>query len=175
MKLPGIKFPSMTLATKVGVGAVAALAVAGGAVAITAHTVGLQLGNRGGTSPAAVSPAPLPSQPPQPHKAHPAQKALRAALLEAEAQVLGISPKELARDLAQGTTLQQLAGQKGLSQAQFQTQLVQAAKPLLDQDVQAGTLTAAQEQQALQRLSQGVPNWNVARQAPKQASSQPQP
>jgi hypothetical protein len=54
----------------------------------------------------------------------------------------------------------QLADQKGISQADFQTKLTTDMKPMLDHDVQQGTLTGAQEQVILQRVGQKIPNWD---------------
>jgi hypothetical protein len=83
-----------------------------------------------------------------------------AAVLQAEAQVLGIQPTELRADFKAGTTVQTLAAQKNISQAQFQAQLAADLKPILDQDVQQATITSTQEQLVLRRVGRVIPNWN---------------
>jgi hypothetical protein len=166
-------FADIPLAAKVGAGAIAALALLGGAVAIGAHLGG------GTTSVSASAPAPVtataqPGQSPAGAAGSAANQAVRRATAQAEAQVLGSTPKQLAADLRSGHTLQQLATARSLSQDQFRTQLVAALKPLLDQEVTAGTLTAAQEQRALQRLATAIPNWTTTPGAGK-ASPSPTP
>ncbi len=176
LSIGAMRLPTMTLATKIGVGALGALAVAGAAVAVTAHTVGLDLHNsaQAATPPPAVSsPAPQPSAGAGSQRAKTTAKAVRLAMLQAEAQTLGITPKQLQADLKGGTTVQQLATQKGLSQAQFQQQFSADVKPLLDTQVAAGTITSKQEQKLLQRYATAVPNWSTV---PKpKASALPSP
>src|SRR5262249_10126841 len=123
-----------------------------------------------GPSHAVVNPNASPS--PSAAAKDPAAQAVRVAGAQAEAQVLGITPKQLTADLKSGKTVQQLASDKGLSQDQFRTQFQQALKPLLDQQVTAGTLTSAQEQKAIQRLITTIPNWT---QAPAKKQPQPSP
>jgi hypothetical protein len=96
------------------------------------------------------------------------------AVLEAEAQVLGITTRQLTLDMRQGLTIHQLADKQGISQADFQARFQTDLKAIMDQSVQQGQLTAQQEQQALTRLSRGVPNWDQPR--PRaQASPSPSP
>lgn len=167
-----MKLPNMTLATKIGAGVIGAVAIAGGTAAITAHTIGLRLNNAQAAPPAATSTATPKQDQPSTNNAKGTARAVRTALVIAEAQVLGITPQALVKDLKDGSTIQALATQKGLSEAQFASQLNQDVKPLLDQQVQAGTLTSAQEQRLVTRYATMVPNWTTV---PKAKQAQPQP
>jgi len=163
--------PNLTLAAKLGVGAVAALALVGGGTAAGLHLASTT--SSATTAPiVAASPTPPSSQGAAGTQQQAANRAVRQAVLQGEAQVLGITPKQLSADLKQGTTVQQLAAQKGIGQQQFQAQLVQDVQPLLDKEVTAGTLTQAQKQQALERLGKTIPNWTAA---PKKAQPSPSP
>jgi hypothetical protein len=130
-------------------GAAAALftAVGASAVAIAATGRGMDV-------------AQPPVQPSPAATARPAAaRAARAAVVTAEAQVLGMRPQDLAAELGRGTTLHQLAGREGISQAEFQARYTARLTALLDRQVRTAGLTGAQEQQALQRLGT-VPNWD---------------
>src|SRR5215469_16298418 len=125
---------NIPLAAKVYFGAIGGLALLGGGVAIGAH-VG------GGAQPAsstAIVASPSPSASASPSARNTAAQAVRRAALSAEAQVLGVSPKQLDADFKAGTTVQQLATAKGLSQSEFQAQFQTALKDQLDQEVRAG-------------------------------------
>jgi hypothetical protein len=153
-----MQLPTIPLAAKIGAGALAALALTGGAAAVGAH-----LASARASMPApivAAGPSPAPATKPAP-KANPAARAVNMAILQAEAGILGITVKQLNADLKQGTPVQQLAGARGLDESQFSAQLVNAVTPLLDKDVTDGTLTAAQEQSALKKLGKTVPHWTL--------------
>jgi hypothetical protein len=159
--------------TKLAMGAAGAFAVVGGTVVVTAAVTGSNLSQ---TSPQLVAPAATPYSPAPGTSSpaatpNPAARAIAAAVLQAEAQVLGIQPKELRTDFRSGTTLQTLAAQKNMSEAQFQTRLTADLKPILDQDVQQGTITSTQEQLVLTRVATVVPNWDHVA-APRQQPSQ---
>ncbi|MDQ6773058.1 MAG: hypothetical protein M3024_08730 [Candidatus Dormibacteraeota bacterium] len=171
-----MKIPNLTLATKIGTAAIAAVAVVGGGLAVAAHTAGLQLNNASASTPPTVSSSPSPSPGSAKNVAAQATaKAVRVALMQAEAQVLGLTTKQLGADLKQGRTVQQLAGGKGLSEAQFSTQVAQGMKAALDQQVQSGTLSAKQEQRLLTRYGQAVPNWSRPVHTASPASPSPAP
>lgn len=144
----------------VGGGLAVALAVAGvtavAALAIAPHLVSASVTPTPSAG-SSLSPSPSPG-----HKANPAQQAIRKATVQAEAQVLGIARKDFTTNLKQGITVHQMADQKGISQATFQASFTAALTPLLDQDVQSGTITRAQEQRALQRFGAQIPNWDQA-------------
>jgi membrane-bound lytic murein transglycosylase B len=158
---------NIPIAAKIYVGAIGGLALLGGGVAVGAH-----LGGGGGqpASSTAIVASPTPAASPSPNARNAAAQAVRRAALSAEAQVLGVTLKELDADFKAGKTVQQLATAKGLTQSQFQAQFQPALKALLDHEVTAGTVTQAQETQALQRLTAAVPNWSqvggTARKAP---------
>jgi membrane-bound lytic murein transglycosylase B len=153
---------NIPLAARVGAGSIAALAALGGGAAAATHLGGgtATAGATTTTPPVVATASPSPS--PSGAARNAAAQAARRAIIQAEAQVLGITAKQLTADLRAGKTVQQLAADKGLSQDQFRTQLQQALKPLMDQEVAAGTLTSTQEQRALQRLATTIPNWSQA-------------
>lgn len=148
---------SIPLAAKVSVGAIGGLVLLGGGLAVGAH-----LGSEGvhASSSGAIVATPVPTPSASAPARNTAAQAVRRAGLAAEAQVLGVTTKQLNADFKSGMTVQQLATARGLSQAQFQTQFEAALKTQLDQDVSAGTITQAQEQQALTRLAAAIPNWS---------------
>jgi predicted outer membrane protein len=161
---------------KLAIGALGGLAIGVGLVVITASAVGLNrtavVQSAARSSPTA-SPASSPSA--SPRAGNPAARVVNMAVLGAESQVLGITAAELTMDLRQGMTVQQLADKKGINQTDFQAQFQTDVKGILDQGVQQGQLTPQQEQQALKRLSKGVPNWDQvpARQKPPASPSPP--
>lgn len=150
---------SIPLAAKLSVGAIGGLTLLGGGLALGAHlgNGSVQATNSGTT---AIVASPLPSSSPGAASKNPAAQAARKAAIAAEAQVLGVTAKQLNADFKSGKTVQQLAAAKGLSQAQFQTQYQAALKTQLDQVVTSGTLTQAQEDQAIKRLTAAIPNWS---------------
>jgi hypothetical protein len=163
---------NIPLAAKVAVGAIGGLAMLGGGVAAGAHLGG---GVQASSSTAIVA-APAPSPSPSAAARNAGTQAVRRAALAAEAQVLGVTTRQLNADFKSGQTVQQLATAKGLSQAQFQTQFQAALQTQLDQEVSAGTVTTAQEQQAVKRLTAAIPNWSqVGTAAGKAPSPTPTP
>ncbi|MDQ6637326.1 MAG: hypothetical protein M3Y62_05995 [Candidatus Dormibacteraeota bacterium] len=165
-----MNIPSVSLATKLAAGAVGLLIVGGGAAAVIHDR---QIG--GQTTVQAAAPAPSSSPSPGMHSPATAKNKasamqLRIAIGTAEAQVLGINRTELAADLKQGKTVQQLASDKGLTEDQYRSQYQVALKPLLAPLVQNGTLTSAQENRVLQAKT--IPNWNKV---PKKPATSPSP
>src|SRR5437016_1960033 len=119
--------------------AVAAVALAGSAVYITASAAGYSLGFHG--------------SPPTGN----------AASSSAAASALGITPETLQADLKKGMTLSQIAAAQKppVTEAQFRTKLIANIKPLLDKAVADKKMTSDQEQKFLQRLQTGpIPFWN---------------
>lgn len=78
--------------------------------------------------------------------------ALRSAEINAAATALGLTAADLQSQLAGGKTLAQVETAKGVSDATVRAALVDAAKKVLDPAVKAGTLTQAQEDQAIQHI-----------------------
>jgi hypothetical protein len=139
-------------------GLAVALTVSGITVAAAAALVPhLAFASAAPTSAPGASPSTSPA-----HKANPARRAIHRAVMQAEAQALGLAPADFKASLRQGKTVHQLADQKEISQATFQTDFIKALTPLLDQDVSNGTITRPQEQKALDRYGAHIPNWDHA-------------
>lgn len=68
------------------------------------------------------------------------------------AQILGITAEELQAELKAGKTLEQIAGNKGMTLAQLKEKLIAKTKTELDNQVSQGKLTAEQAQSMLTRL-----------------------
>lgn len=168
----GMNLANIPLAAKIYVGAMGGVALLGGGVALGAH-----LGSGSAQAPSSTAVvAPTPSASPATAARNTAAQAVRRAALAAEAQVLGVTAKQLNADFKSGRTVQQLATARGLTQAQFQAQFAAALKAQLDQEVAAGTVTAADEQQAVKRLTTAIPNWSqVGGAAGKAPSPTPTP
>jgi len=92
---------------------------------------------------------------------HPDRHAVRAAVIESEADVLGITPQALVKDLRAGQKVSDLAKDKGITQEQFETRLVANLKPLLETLVDKKVITQSQADKILDRISKGhIPFWN---------------
>lgn len=111
---------------------------------------------------ASPTPAASPATPGQQHNdTRQDRRQIRRAVVDAEAQVLGIKPEELRADLKAGKNVGELAQAKGITKDQFADRLATAAKPGLDKLVDTHKITAAQEQLALQRIRAGhIPFWS---------------
>ena len=111
----------------------------------------------------AATPSPSPSanaaQPAKDHRAD--ARAVRRAVVEAEADILGITPQTLVKDLRAGQKVSDLARDKGMTQEQFETKLVANLKPRLEALVDHKVITQAQADKVLDRISQGhIPFWD---------------
>jgi len=166
-----MNFANIPLAAKAYLGAMGGVVLLGGGVAIGAHVAQSGAPTSSNSSSVVVgSPTPVPA--PSAAARNTATQAARRAALNAEAKVLGITLKQLNADFKGGQTVQQLATARGLSQSQFQTQYQADLKTELDQAVTAGTVTQAQEQPALTRLTKTIPNWDkVAQPRPSPSPS----
>ena len=97
----------------------------------------------------------------KPTKPHPDRHAVRAAIIEAEADVLGIKPETLVVDLRHGQKVSDLAKDKGMSKEQFETRLLASLKPRLEALVDKKVITQAQADKVLDRTSKGhIPFWD---------------
>jgi hypothetical protein len=93
--------------------------------------------------------------------AHPDRHAVRAAVIESEADVLGIAPQTLVQDLKAGQKVSDLARDKGITQEQFEARLGASLKPRLETLVDKKVITQAQADRLLDRISRGhIPFWN---------------
>ena len=120
----------------------------------------------GAVSALAASPTPKPTptaagaQQPSTDR-HADRRAIRRAVLEAEADVLGINPEQLIKDLKAGQKVADLAKDKGMTKEQFETRLAANLKPRLQVLVDHKTITQAQADKMLDRISKGhVPFWD---------------
>ena len=92
---------------------------------------------------------------------HADRRAIRRAELEAEADILGITPEKLVADLRTGQKVSDLAKDKGMTQEQFETKLLANLKPRLEALVDKKVITQAQADRVLDRISKGhIPFWN---------------
>jgi hypothetical protein len=124
----------------------------------------LSLGVAGGLAQASSpSPTPTPSAGtshavPDPRSD---RRAIRRAVFESEADVLGISTKTLRADLRKGQKVSDLAKDKGMTKEQFETRLIASVKPRLEALVGQKVITQAQADKVLDRISKGyVPFWD---------------
>ena len=120
----------------------------------------------GAVSALAASPSPNPTptatgtQQPSTDR-HADRKAIRRAVVEAEADLLGIKPEQLLKDLKAGQKVSDLAKDKGMTKEQFETRLVANLKPRLEALVDHKTITQAQADKLLDRIAKGyVPFWD---------------
>lgn len=133
---------------------------------IAAKTIGagtvaalLSLGVAGGLAQAA-SPSPT-TKPVAAAKPAAPVRAVRLAVFESEADVLGITAKTLRADLKQGQKVSDLARDKGMTKEQFAAKLVLSVKPRLEQLVNQKVITQAQADKVIDRISKGhIPFWD---------------
>jgi uncharacterized protein YaiL (DUF2058 family) len=89
------------------------------------------------------------------------RRAVVAAILEAEADVLGIKPEDLRKDLKSGQKVSDLARDRGMSEAQFAVKLEAALKARLEQLVDHKQITQARADRILDRIAKGhIPWWD---------------
>jgi len=137
-----------------------AVKVVGGGAAAAVLSMGVATG-------LAQAASPSPSTPNASATANPDRKAdrraVRLAVLEAEADVLGIKPEELRKDLKAGQKVANLAKAKGLTEAQFGAKLIANLKPRLEALVDHKQITQARADRVLLRISKGhIPWWDGA-------------
>lgn len=126
--------------------AVKAIGAAGAAALLSAGVV----------TAASPSPAPVPTA-----NSHAVRHAVVKAVVDSEADVLGIKPEELRQDLKAGKKVSDLAKAKGITQEQFETRLIAALKPRLEALVDHKQITQAQADRILDRIAKGhIPFWN---------------
>jgi len=138
-----------------------AVKVVGGAATAALLSLGLAGGLAQAASP---SPSPSPSTATGPGATQDSRadrRAVVAAVVESEADVLGIKPEELRKDLKAGQKVSDLAKAKGMDKAQFTARLIASLKPRLEQLVDHKQITQAQADRVLDRISKGhVPFWD---------------
>ena len=88
-------------------------------------------------------------------------RAIRRAVIESEADVLGIKPETLVKDLKAGQKVSDLARDKGMTKEQFETRLVASLRPRLEVLVDHKVITQAQADKVIDRINKGyVPFWD---------------
>lgn len=137
--------------------AMAVKVVGGGAAAAI-----LSLGVAGGLAQAASpSPSPTTSTSPNSAEARADRRAVRLAVIESEADVLGIKPEQLRADLKAGQKVSDLARDKGITKEQFEARMIVALRPRLEQLVAHKQITQARADRIIDRISKGhVPFWD---------------
>jgi hypothetical protein len=92
---------------------------------------------------------------------HADARAIRRAVIESEADVLGITPETLLKDLKAGQKVSDLAKDKGMTKEQFETRLVANLRPRLAVLVEHKVITQAQADKLIDRINKGwVPFWD---------------
>ena len=114
-----------------------------------------------GTLAQAATPSPSPAASTSTTDRHADRKLVRQAILESEADVLGMPEATLIADLRHGQKVSDLARDKGMSKEQFAARLVVNLRPRLEQLVDHKQLTQAQADRILDRISKGkIPFWD---------------
>jgi len=116
---------------------------------------------------AAPSPSPSPTAAGSPQQQqtdnarHHDRRAIRRAVIESEAGVLGVRPEALVKALKDGKTVAELAKAKGLTKAQFTTRLLVDLTLRLDRLVDNKVITPAQAKKVLSHVARGhIPFWD---------------
>ena len=113
---------------------------------------------------AAASPSPTPTPSSSANASadkHAARHAVVRAVVDSEAQVLGIKPEELRKDLKEGKKVSDLAKARGMTMEQFAARLVADLKPRLEALVDHKVITKAQADKILDRIAKGkIPFWD---------------
>jgi len=135
-----------------------AVKLVGGGVAATL----LSLGVAGGLAQAASpSPSPTASSPSTKADARADRRLVVQAVLESEADVLGMPEGNLVADLKKGQKVSDLAKDRGLTKEQFADRLIANLRPRLEVLVDHKQITQAQADRVIDRISRGhIPFWN---------------
>ncbi|HTE83453.1 MAG TPA: hypothetical protein VK821_01855 [Dehalococcoidia bacterium] len=96
-----------------------------------------------------------------------------SSVQQAVTNTLGVSASDLQQARRNGESISQIAQDHGKSLQDLQTAVTTAMKGCLDAQVQAGTLTADQEQRILQRVQNGAGFIGGGRRGPGQHGRQP--
>lgn len=106
----------------------------------------------------AATPSPSPSAATAGHAARPL---VVKAVIDSEADVLGIKPEQLVKDLKAGQKVGDLAKAEGMTKEQFEAKLISALRPRLEALVDHKQITQARADRILHRIAGGwVPFWN---------------
>ena len=114
-----------------------------------------------GTLAQAATPSPSPATSTSTTDRHADRKLVRQAVLESEADVLGIPEGTLIADLKKGQKVSDLANDRHMTKDEFAKKLDATLKPRLEQLVDHKQLTQARADRILDRISKGnVPFWD---------------
>ena len=123
----------------------------------------------GAVSAFAASPSPTPTPTSSatdtstPTDRHSDRRTIARAVLDSEADVLGIPTVALVKDLEQGLTVSELARADGLTKSRFTTRLAIRLTLRLDTLVDHHVITAQHAETALRWIASGhIPFWNGA-------------
>jgi len=94
---------------------------------------------------------------------HPASVGRAHKLLEAAAKVLGMEPAALHRELRHGTTLTEIAGQRGVDYETLTAAVLGSLKSDLDAAVDAATMTRERADAILERVSRALADGRLGR------------
>ena len=114
-----------------------------------------------GTLAQAATPSPSPATSTSTTDRHADRKLVRQAVLESEADVLGIPEGTLIADLKKGQKVSDLANDRHINKGEFAKKLAAYLKPRLAQLVDRNEITQAQADRILDRISKGrIPFWD---------------
>jgi hypothetical protein len=114
-----------------------------------------------GTLAQAATPSPSPATSTSTTDRHADRKLVRQAVLESEADVLGIPEGTLIADLKKGQKVSDLANDRHMTKEDFAKKLDATLKPRLEQLVDHKQLTQARADRILDRISKGnIPFWD---------------
>jgi len=114
-----------------------------------------------GTLAQAAPPSSSPSTSTSTTDRHADRKLVRQAVLESEADVLGIPEGTLIADLKKGQKVSDLANDRHINKDEFAKKLAANLKPRLAQLVDHKQITQAQADRILDRISKGrIPFWD---------------
>ena len=114
-----------------------------------------------GTLAQAAAPSPSPATSTSTTDRHADRKLVRQAVLESEADVLGIPEGTLIADLKKGQKVSDLANDRHINKDEFAKKLAANLKPRLAQLVDHKQITQAQADRILDRISKGrIPFWD---------------
>ena len=114
-----------------------------------------------GTLAQAATPSPSPATSTSTTDRHADRKLVRQAVLESEADVLGIPEGTLIADLKKGQKVSDLANDRHINKDEFAKKLAANLKPRLAQLVDHKQITQAQADRILDRISKGrIPFWD---------------
>jgi hypothetical protein len=131
-----------------------AVKVVGGGAAATILSLGVAGGLAQAASPS-PSPSPTTSTSSTSAESRADRRAVVVAVVESEADVLGIKPEQLRADLKAGQKVSDLARDKGMTKEQFEARKVAALKPRLEQLVARKQITQARADRIIDRISKG--------------------